>query len=109
MPDLRVTLIACVAGNPLKAWRGGTPPNDVWEPKEVEFVDLVDAQTFVEGLPTETTTHVEIQVAEDTGWRTIFNQDAGDDLALTTLDPPPPEVEPVPDDEIPAAPPLATF
>lgn len=87
---IQVTMDACVAGNPHKAWKvrlpaGETsdnelapdrePPDDVWEHQTHEFPALLDAKVYVEGLPAETTTHVLIVVDGET----IFDQDADAD------------------------------
>lgn len=120
----RVTMVACVAGNPLKAWRGDSEPNDVWEDQSHPFDDLDAAKDFVRTLPEQTTTHVRIesdhglepddvvsQVLED-GWVVIFDQDAsGDHLDAAAPDVPMPHrIDSVVltdiDDEEPEAPPL---
>lgn len=103
-----VTLDACVAGNPLKAWRGGTDPDDVWEVQSHNFDDLDAAKDFIRQLPEQTTTHV--QLFADGGL--IFDQDADADhlhdadagvdmphtvTSVNLLDR---------DDEVPEAPPL---
>lgn len=104
----RVTLEACVEGNPLKAWRGETEPDDVWEKKEKSFEDLDEAVAFVADLHEATSTHVVIDYDEGDGseWRTIFNQDRGDDLDSVTTEVPPLAAEVIDPDAIPAAPPL---
>lgn len=78
--SFRVTLVACIAGNPRKAWRGGTEPDDVWEDQAHDFDDLGEAKSFVGSLPAETTTHVVLwHQADGTEWTAIFDQDAGND------------------------------
>lgn len=82
----RVTMEACVEGNPLKAWKTRLPeeerrvdgdgnpldpddtapdreqPDDVWERQSHDFgSDLEAAKDFVRALPVETTTHVRIE------------------------------------------------
>lgn len=99
--QFRVTLEACVAGNPHKAWKkrlpagelrddefapDREPPDDVWEQQTHDFTDLDDAKAFILGLPEETTTHVELEYlapadepGADSVWETLFVQDAGAD------------------------------
>lgn len=85
----RVTLTACVAGNPLKAWFGTTGkddkehvPDDVWEDQEFSFATLEEAKLYIQDLPELTTTHVVLSVQEDGGtWVTIFEKDRGEALA----------------------------
>lgn len=111
----RVTLVACVAGNPLKAWRGGTDPDDVWEDQTHLFADLDAAKAFIRGLPAETTTHVVLEAAIGDGdaavWTPIFVQDAdAAHLDAANIDVPMPHTVdaggPPEDDEVPEAPPL---
>lgn len=80
----QVKMIALVAGNPHKAWRGSTGlddtehvPDDVWEDQVYEFGSLDEAKSFVAGLPAESTTHVEIF---DESGMMLFHQDGGDVL-----------------------------
>lgn len=75
MTDFRVDLIALVAGNPNKAWREGTEPDDVWEDQSHSFTSLEDAKDFIRSLPEAGTTHVKL-FADD---EQIFEQDAGAD------------------------------
>lgn len=85
----RVELEACVAGNPLKAWKvrlpdgedsgyepapDREPPDDVWEAQSWPFDDLEAAKQFVRDLPEPTTTHVRIYGDGD---ELLFDQDAG--------------------------------
>jgi len=73
----QVTLTACVAGNPLKAWRDGEEPNDVWEDQTHDFGDdLEAAKTWIRGLDPRVTTHV-VLLADGTP---IYAADAADDL-----------------------------
>lgn len=89
MPDIVVNLIACVAGNPLKAWHGTTGPDDakhvpddVWEDKSFAFgEDLDAAKNYVKTLHPDMTTHVVI-VADG---RVIWEQDRGEDLDAAHL------------------------
>lgn len=124
----RVTMDACVAGNPLRAWKvrlpdgerrddelapDREPPNDVWESQTHEFATLTEAKVFIRELPEATTTHVRLQhETDDEGWVTTFDQDAdGDHLDAAgpdvdmphTVDSRLPFME---GDEIPDAPPL---
>ena len=106
--NYRVTLTACTAGNPLKAWRGGTDPDDVWEDQSRDFADLDAAKEFIRGLPEQTTTHVKLYADDEL----IFEQDADNDH-LDTADagvPMPHTVTSVnaldANDDIPEAPPL---
>lgn len=77
-----VTLTGCVAGNPLKAWKGTTGeddlehvPDDVWEDQTHDFADLDAAKDFIRGLHPDTSTHV-LLLADGV---VIFDQDAGAD------------------------------
>lgn len=86
----RVELTACVAGNPYKAWKGSTGPDDtvhvpddVWEDQSHAFATVEEAVSFVRGLPEPTTTHV--QIVDDAGL-VLFHQDGGDDLDTVTAD-----------------------
>lgn len=105
--EYRVTLDACVAGNPLKAWKvrlpagqpldldpndtapDREPPDDVWEAQTHDFAELDAAKAFIRSLPEPTTTHVRL-FADGT---LIFDQDAdaehldaaGDDVLLPHL------------------------
>lgn len=130
MAGFRVNLDACVAGNPLKAWKvklpdGETtddelapdrePPDDVWEAQTYPFTDLDAAKTFIRGLPEQTTTHVVLEhLQDDDTWELIFNQDAnGDHLddAAPGVTPPYLIDSPLPFDdeinnEVPPAPPV---
>lgn len=101
----RVTMVACVAGNPHKAWKVKLPadqhrddpddlapdrelPDDVWEVQSHPFDTLDAAKQFVRILPEQTTTHVRIEsdhavepddtdaVVLDDGWVVIYDQDA---------------------------------
>lgn len=111
MSAYRVTLTACVSGNPLKAWRDGTEPDDVWQDQTHDFGGLDAAKAFIRGLHPDTSTHVVLESSEDNAaWTPIYVQDFGED-DLDTAGPgevPPSQAPPVPDavDEIPAAPPL---
>ncbi len=129
----RVTMEACVAGNPLKAWKVRLPeeerridgdgqpldpddtapdreqPDDEWELQQHDFADLEAAKDFVRGLPVETTTHVRIEA----DGVVIFDQDAdGDHLDAAgvdvemphTIDSRLPDVE----ETVPDAPPLVS-
>lgn len=80
MAALRVTLEACVDGNPLKAWRDGTDPDDVWEPQTHDFDQLAAARSFIVGLHPQTSTHVELHVIDGADTLVVYRQDAGDDL-----------------------------
>lgn len=136
MSQFRITLEACVAGNPFKAWReklpaGETrddefapdrmPPDDVWEAQVHEFDDLNAAKDFIRGLPEQTTTHVMLEVQSYSGpdeaptfdgWVPIYVQDAGAehlDAAAPDVTPPHLVDSPLPfddDDTIEDAPPL---
>lgn len=107
MSEFRVTLVACVDGNPLKAWRGDSDPDDVWEEQTYTFGDLETAKSFLRGLPEQTTTHVKLLVDGEP----IFDQDAGADH-LDAAEPGVPMPHTVDsdvatdDDEIADAPPL---
>lgn len=110
---VRVELEACVAGNPLKAWKGTTGeddtehvPDDVWEHQSHEFDDLEEAKEFVLELPEQTTTHVTIFSEDEEGEFLLWEQDRDGD-ALDSLEDTRP-VEEVPDDPnfVPEAPPL---
>lgn len=72
-------MTACVAGNPLKAWAGGTEPDDEWEDQTHEFDDLEAAKAFITGLHHQTTTHVVLEHQDETTgeWYTVFNKDGG--------------------------------
>lgn len=113
----RVTLTACVAGNPLKAWFGTTGPddtehvpNDVWQDFDLPFDDLDAAKGFIRGLHPDTSTHVVLYGTGDDGEQVLYRQDSGhDDLDEAGVDVVPwselallPDVEPVE----PEAPPL---
>jgi len=106
----RVTLTACVAGNPLKAWRDGTDPDDVWQDQSHDFDDVEAAKAFVRGLHPDTTTHVVLYGTDDDGEHVLYRKDHGeDDLDAAGVGVvPPSEQPPVPDDvdETPPAPPL---
>lgn len=86
----RVTMEACVAGNPHKAWKvrlpaGETnddplapdrePPDDVWEEQTYEFGDVAAARDFIRQLPAESTTHVRMYADGEL----IYDQDADAD------------------------------
>lgn len=77
-----VKLVACVEGNPTKAWSGTTGehdtehvPDDVWEDQTHTFDDLDAAKAFVRGLHPQVTTHVKLYADDEL----IFDQDAGAD------------------------------
>lgn len=77
-----VTMIACVEGNPTKAWSGTTGeddtehvPDDVWEDQTHEFDSLDAAKDFIRGLHTQVTTHVKLYADGEL----IFDRDAGSD------------------------------
>lgn len=102
MSDFSVTLIACVAGNPNKAWWDGEEPNDVWEEQTHPFTDLDAAKYFIESLPAETTTHVKLYAGETL----IFDQDADADH-LDNAGPDVPMVHLIDRGGVPTAPPVA--
>ncbi len=70
--DFRVTLIALTAGNPLKAWRDGQEPDDVWEDQEYPFDDLDAAKDFIRSVTGDSTTHVKLFAGDEL----IYDQDA---------------------------------
>lgn len=85
--QFRVTLVACIAGNPFKAWHGSTGPDDAvnipddeWQDQTHDFASLDDAKSFIRALPVETTTHVVLTRVGDDGTETLYVQDFGDDL-----------------------------
>jgi hypothetical protein len=93
---VKVNLVALVAGNPRKGWRGGTPPDDVWEDQAHTFDTLDAAKTFVAGLHPEATTHVTIYSADADGEFLLWEQDRDADALDTLVDErPAPEPEPV--------------
>jgi hypothetical protein len=109
----RVTLTACVEGNPLKAWRGTTGeddtehiPDDVWEDQDRPFDTLDDAKAFIRGLHPQTSTHVKLWSDDDL----IFDQDADvdhlEDAAPGTIPPHLVDSGFVTDDDVIEAPPL---
>lgn len=100
-----VTLTACVAGNPLKAWRGGTDPDDEWQDQRHEFDELADAKAFVGELHPDVTTHVELLGPDG---EVLYRKDAGDDLdaAEPGVEPQSSETEKVTVETVPAAPPV---
>lgn len=128
--QFRVTLVACVAGNPHKAWHSRLPadaprnddplapdrepPDDVWEDQTHDFgADLDSAKAFIRTLPEATTTHVVLEHSADGGdWAPIFVQDADSDHldnAGPGVDMPHTIDSPLPfedDSEFPEAPPL---
>lgn len=119
----RVTMDACVAGNPGKAWRVKLPagetnpdplaadreaPDDVWEYQEHAFDSIDEARAYVRSLPAETTTHVQIWADDEL----IYVQDADADW-LDSADAGVPPRHTITsrnpldeDDEVPPAPPL---
>lgn len=119
----RVTMEACIAGNPHKAWRvrlpaGETnddalapdrePPDDVWEKQEHSFDSIDAARDFIRGLPAETTTHVELYAddeliyVQDADADHLDNADAGVEMPHTITSANPLDE----DDTVPDAPPL---
>jgi hypothetical protein len=105
-----VTLTALVGGNPLKAWRDGSEPDDVWEDQRHEFGDdLEAAKAFIRGLHPDASTHV-VLLADETP---IYVQDFGEDdldtagpdvVAPSQLPAVPPDVEDVTPEAPPAMP-----
>lgn len=80
--QFRVTGEFCVAGNPTKAWAGGTEPDDVWESQVHPFKgNLAAAKAFVLGLDPQLSTHVTIEHSTDGGatWELVVAQDADAD------------------------------
>ncbi len=117
---VRVTLDACVEGNPRKGWRDGEEPNDVWEAKVYDFADLDAAKAAVGALPDDDsmTTHVAIWATDDEGDYELWSMDRdgaglGDEstvgwrVSLAALMPgrPDPEPEPYDPTAVPDAPP----
>lgn len=81
----RVTLVACVAGDPRKAWNGTSGPDDEvhvpddeWESQEYSFDDLEEAKSFVSKLNDAVTTHVELSYDNGGEWAVIYRKDEGD-------------------------------
>ena len=81
----KVTLVACIEGNPFKAWHGSTGeddtehvPNDVWQDQSHDYADLAAAKEFIQGLHSEVTTHALLW--DEDGETVLYNKDAGDDL-----------------------------
>lgn len=101
-------MVACVAGNPHKAWKvpigadvpqperdriaaenpnapDREPPDDVWEDQSYPFDELAAAKTFIEGLDPVVTTHVKLEylqpgeLDQDGSWVTIYDRDADRD------------------------------
>lgn len=117
MGNFTVELVACISGNPLKAWHGTTGdddkvhvPDDEWQDQSHDFDDLDAAKSFIEGLPEQTTTHVVLVHHGDDGDEVLYRQDAGhDDLEAAAPGVVPWSEQPVvteQDDEVPDAPPL---
>lgn len=107
-----VTLTGCVAGNPLKAWRGSTGeadtehvPDDVWQDLAPTFDTIDEAKGYILDLHFQTSTHV---VLLDIDGSVLYNQDAGDPLDVAASGVVPPSLIPPPlsDDDVPPAPPL---
>lgn len=98
----KVTLTACIAGDPRKAWNGTTGetdtehvPDDVWQDQSHDFDTLETAVEWIRGLDPRVTTHVVLVYVEDGQEpREIFVKDRGDDLDKVTTDPPEPEIDP---------------
>lgn len=99
-----VQLVACVAGNPLKAWEGSTGlddtehvPDDEWQDQTHDFATLDEAKAFVAGLDGRVATHV--QITHD--GTVLFDQDAAHDLEAAHV----PTVEELEAEAAAAAPP----
>jgi len=105
MDAVTVSLIACVAGNPLKGWLDGEP-DDVWEDKVYDFGTLDAAKDYIRSLPEARITHVTILAADDQGEYVLWEQDRDAD-ALDGLVIGRPAPLPVPYDptRVPDAPP----
>lgn len=120
----RVTMEACIAGNPHKAWRvrlpageyrvddplapDREPPDDVWEDQSHDFDTIDAARDFIRGLPAETTTHVklyaddELIYVQDADAEHLDHADAGVAMPHTITSANPLDE----DDTVPDAPPL---